>query len=239
MVRAVLILVLLILALPCQAQTEERTAMPEKGRLLWGSKMTFDSEPCCTTSSAAATDKTEAAAPGRAFRDGTILRLKLQDNRTLKITDCDDQDACEADRFRTHRLAAWWPALQYYVVKVKLWETSMAYLISEHDGRTTRVSAVPVLSPDQHFAVASAPALKKGDGVTELVDMRANPPVPFDPAAKCLQDIGVVSVGTALKWTDNSHVAFGDARLTDGKRRSLVLKITDDKNDKAEWECGS
>lgn len=239
MVRAVFVLVLLILALPCQAQTEARTEMPATGRLLWGSKMTFDNEPCCTTSPGAVIDKAEAAAPGQAFRDGTILRLKLQDNRTLKITDCSDQDACEADRFRTHRLAAWWPALQVYVLRVKLWDTSMAYLISARDGRTTRVAAVPVLSPDQHFAVASAPAVKKGDGVTELIDMRVSPPVPFEPAAKCLQNIGVVSVGTALEWTDDSHVAFRDARLADGKRRSLTLKISDDKNDKAEWECGS
>jgi hypothetical protein len=240
MVRSVLVLVLLVLALPCQAQTDGRTQMPVSGRLLWGSKMTFDNEPCCTTSEGVGpADKTEVAVPGRAFRDGTILRLKLEDKRTVKITDCDDQDACEADRFRTHRLAAWWPTLQYYVVKVNLWESSMAYLISERDGRTTRVAAVPLPSPDNRFAVASESSVKNGDGVTELIDMRVDPPVTFEPAAKCLSDAGIITVGTAFKWIDNTHVLFTAAQSTNEKRRSLTLRISDEKNDKAQWECGS
>jgi hypothetical protein len=244
MLRAVFVVVLLFLAVPCNAQTDERTAMPSTGRLLWGSKMTFDNQPCCTApQDVPSADKSEAAifaaAPGRAFREGPILKLKLEQNRTLKITDCDDRDACEADRFRTHRLAAWWPTLHYYVVNVSLWESGMAYLISERDGRTTRTSAVPILSPDKRFAVASDPSVNTGGGVTELLDMRVSPPVPFAPAAKCLQDIGLITVGTELKWTDNSHVVFSNAQLTSNRRRSFTLKIADDNNHKAEWECGS
>ena len=79
----------------------QRTATPTKG-LLWGSKMTVENDPCCTPRQGAkAGDRTEAAVlasvPDRALRDGPILKLKLQDNRVLKITDCNDQDACEAN----------------------------------------------------------------------------------------------------------------------------------------------
>src|SRR5258708_17946886 len=139
MLRPVLAVVALLLAAPSQAQTGQHTAMPSAG-LLWGSKMTIEAQPCCTAPKGAKpADQAEAAAmaaiPGRAFREGPILRLKLQDNRTLKVTDCDDQAACEADRFRKHRLAAWWPALGY-VVAVRLYQNSMAYLVSARDART-------------------------------------------------------------------------------------------------------
>ena len=179
MVRPVLVVLALFLAAPSLAQTAERTAIPSKG-LLWGSKMTIENEPCCTVPKGAkAADPSEAtalaAAADRAFREGPILRLKLQGNRTLKITDCDDQDACEADRFRKHRLAAWWPALGYYVVNVGLYEDGMAYLISERDGRTTQLAALPVLSPSGHRAVALQSNLMAGVEL-DVVDMTADPP---------------------------------------------------------------
>jgi hypothetical protein len=146
--RIVVAAVGLLATVPCDAQTDnQRTAMPSKG-LLWGSKMTIENQPI---EGSKPIDRSEAAVlatvPGRASRDGPILRLKLQDGRTLKITDCNDQNACEADRFRVHRLAAWWPAQSYYVVNVGLYEDGMAYLIAERDGQTTRVAAPPVLSP--------------------------------------------------------------------------------------------
>src|SRR6266700_6335729 len=109
MLRPVLAVLGLLLAAPTQAQTEQRTAVPSAG-LLWGSKMTIEAQPCCTAPKGAKpADQAEAAAmaavPGRAFREGPILRLKLQENRTLKITDRDDVDACHTDRVRKHRLA--------------------------------------------------------------------------------------------------------------------------------------
>ncbi len=115
--------VVLGLVTPSHAQTDkqnERSATPSKG-LLWGSKMTLESEACCAAlPGAKQPDRSESAVlfaiPDRALRDGPILKLKLQGGRTLKITDCDVEDACEAERFRTHRLAAWWPALGTYVV---------------------------------------------------------------------------------------------------------------------------
>src|SRR3981189_2447067 len=119
MLRPVLAVVGLLLAAPTQAQTEQRTAVHAAAGMVGGSKLPIEPQPCATPPKGAKpADQAEAAAmaavPGRAFREGPILRLKLQDNRTLKVTDCDDQDACEADRFRKHRLAAWWPALGYH-----------------------------------------------------------------------------------------------------------------------------
>jgi hypothetical protein len=169
-------------AAPAYAQketAEQRTATPTKG-LLWGSKMTVESEPCCTPRPGAkSVDRTEAAVlaslTDRALRDGPILKLKLQNGRILKITDCNDQDACEADRFRMHRLAAWWPTPGYYVVFVGLYEDSIAYLISERDGRTTRIAALPVLSPSRRSAVALQSNLMNGVDLN-LIDMTADPP---------------------------------------------------------------
>ena len=160
--------------------------MPSTG-LLWGSKMTIENQPCCTAPKGAKpADPSEAAAlaaiPDRAFREGPVLRLKLQDNRTLKVTDCDDQDACEADRFRKHRLAAWWPALGYYVVAVGLYEDSMAYLISERDGRTTQVAALPVLSPSGRRAVALQSNLMSGVELN-VIDLTADPPKVLEVSA--------------------------------------------------------
>jgi len=91
----------------------DRTAQPSKG-FVWGSKMTVEALPCCALPNGTLPDKDEAAVlarlSGHAFRDKDILKLELEGGRSLKITDCDDETACEADRFRRHRLVAWCPA---------------------------------------------------------------------------------------------------------------------------------
>src|SRR5260370_7972884 len=150
MARPALAVIALLLAAPSQAQTGQRTATPSTG-LLWGSKVTVETQPGCTVRKGArSADRSEAAVlatvPDRAFRQGPILKLKLQENRTLKITDCDDQSACDADQWRIHRLAAWWPALGYYVVAVGFYEDSGAFLISVPHVPTTRLPALPRLT---------------------------------------------------------------------------------------------
>ena len=157
----------------------ERTALPSKG-LLWGSKMTIETQPCCTPSPGAKvadpSDLTVIARNAdRASREGPVLRLKLQGGRSLKITDCDDEGACEADRFRKHRLVAWWPSLGYYVVGVGLYEEGLAYLVSEKDGRTTLVAAPPVLSPSGRTAVALVSNLMAGVDLN-IIDLNVEPP---------------------------------------------------------------
>ncbi len=51
----------------------------------------------------------------------------------------------------------------------------MAYLISERDGRTTRVTAVPVLSPSGRRAVALTSNLMAGVELN-LIDLSGDPP---------------------------------------------------------------
>jgi hypothetical protein len=242
MLRPVLAVVGLLLAAPTHAQTEQRTAVPTAAGMLWGSKMTIETQPCCTAPKGAKpADQAEAAAmaavPGRAFREGPILRLKLQDNRTLKVTDCDDQDACEADRFRKHRLAAWWPALGYYVVAVGLYEDSMAYLISERDGRTTQVAALPVLSPSGHRAVALQSNLMSGVELN-VIDMTADPPKVLEVSA--MPACAGAGPNSFLRpkpvWIDESHVRFEGVspQPGDNPNTKQLLRIGDGTT---EWEC--
>ena len=241
MVRPVLAVVALLLAAPSQAQTGERTATPSKG-LLWGSKMTVEAEPCCTAPKGAKpADKTEAAVlaalPDRALRDGPILKLKLQGNRTLKITDCNDLDACEADRFRVHRLAAWWPTPGYYVVRVGLYEDGMAYLVSEKDGRTTQVAAPPVLSPSTHHAVALQSNLMNGVDLN-VIDMTADPPKVLEVTA--MPTCAGAGPNSFLRpkpvWVDDSHVQFEgiSPQPGDNPKTKQLLRIG---AGTTEWEC--
>ena len=215
--------------------------MPSTG-LLWGSKMTLESQPCCTVPKGAKpADPSEAAAmaavPDRAFREGPILKLKLPENRTLKISDCDDQAACEADRFRKHRLAAWWPARGYYVVAVGLYEDSMAYLISERDARTTQVAALPVLSPSAHRAVALQSNLMSGVELNVL-DMTSDPPKVLEVSA--MPACAGAGANSFLRpkpvWIDESHVRFEGVspQPGDNPNTKQLLRIGDGTT---EWEC--
>lgn len=231
-------------AAPAGAQkdaAEPRTATPTKG-LLFGSKMTVESEPCCTPRPGAkAGDRSEtavlASVTDRALRDGPILKLKLQNGRILKITDCGDLDACEADRFRTHKLAAWWPSLHYYVVYVGLYEDSMAYLISERDGRTTHVSAVPVLSPSGHYAVALLSNLMNGVDLN-VIDMTADPPKVLEVSEMpaCAGSGPDSFPRPNPVWVDDSHVRFEGVspQPGDNPNTKQLLKIG---AGTAKWEC--
>jgi hypothetical protein len=243
MLRPVVAVFALLLAAPSQAQTQtgERTATPSTG-LLWGSKLTIENQPCCTAPKGAKpAEPSEAAAltaiPDRAFREGPVLKLKLQGNRTLKITDCDDQSACEADRFRKHRLAAWWPALGYYVVAVGLYEDNMAYLISERDGRTTQVAALPVLSPSGRRAVALQSNLMSGVELN-VVDMTADPPKVFEVTT--MPTCAGAGPNSFLRptpvWVDDSSVRFEGVspQPGDNPKTKQLLRIGDGTT---QWEC--
>ena len=237
----ILAIAAVVLAAPAQAQTPERTATPSKG-LLWGSKMTVENEPCCTAiAGAKPADKPETAVltavPDRALRDGPILTLRLQGNRTLKITDCDDLGACEADRFRVHRLAAWWPGPGYYVVKVGLYEDGMAYLISERDGRTTQVAAPPLLSPSTHHAVALQSNLMNGVELN-VIDMTADPPKVLEVTAMpaCTGARPDSFLRPQPVWVDDSHVRFEGVspQPGDNPKTKQLLRIGAGTTD---WEC--
>lgn len=241
---AALTTVVLGFAIPSQAQTErqnERTALPSKG-LLWGSKMTVEAQPCCAPiPGAKPVDQSDAAVlskmPDRASRDGPILRLKLQDGRTLKITDCNDQAACEAERFRVHRLAAWWPSQRLYVVNVGLYEDSMAYLVSERDGRTTRVTAVPVLSPSGRRAVALTSNLMAGVELN-LIDLSGDPPTVLEVSEMpaCAGTDPNAFLRPRPVWIDDSQVRFEGVSPQPGDKPNTkqLLRLG---SGSPKWEC--
>jgi hypothetical protein len=213
--RLIVTALVVLTAAPSYAQggkESARTAMPSKG-LVWGSKMTVEALPCCAAPNGKLPDKDEAAVlaklAGHVQRDDDILKLELEGGRSLKITDCADETACEADRFRKHRLVAWWPATHTYVVNVPLYEGSLAYLISEKDGRTTQVAAPPVLSPSGHHAVALESNLMTGMTLN-LIDMTADPPkvIEIDSMPACAGAGPNSFLRPKPVWVDDSHVRF-------------------------------
>lgn len=240
--RSVAALCGLILSVSVVANAQdERTGTPSKGLLL-GSKMTVENGPCCTATPGATPGDHEeakilASVGDRASRDGPILRLRLQGNRILKITDCHDLDACEADRFRAHKLAAWWPTQGYYIVKIWLYEATLAYLISERDGRTTRVAAVPVLSPSGRRAVAVESNLMTGVDL-EIIDLTANPPNVTEVSK--MPECSGARPNSFLRpkpvWIDDSHVRFEGVSPEPGANPNTkqLLRVG---SGAPEWEC--
>jgi hypothetical protein len=247
---ALFVLAVLALAAPAAAQAPAssdppaRTGQPTKG-LLFGSKMTIEKEACCTPGGRGA-DPREATVfaaardsrgKDRASRDDQVLRLRLQDGRTLKITDCDDQAACEADRYRRHRLAAWWPAQGLYVVSVGLYEDGLAYLVSEKDGRTTQVANVPVLSPSGHRAVALSSNLMNGVSL-DLIDLGVQPPrvTALEKMPTC-PGFGPNSfLRPRPVWVDDGHVRFDGTspQPGDDPNSKQLLRFG---AGKTEWVC--
>jgi hypothetical protein len=204
----------LFIAATASAQTtnwDERTAMPST-LPLWGSNVVIDNTPCCEELSKLPLKAGEDATiletmRDRAFRNGSLLVLKLEGNRSLKIVDCDDQCARGGEKFRIHELAAWWPKQRYYVVDVGLSEGRQTFLISERDGRGSRVFAPPVLSPSGRYGIAWDPSPAYGNGL-QLIDMTADPPtmldvksVPVCPGTKQQYSLRPTPV-----WTDDSHI---------------------------------
>jgi len=227
-----------------QADPQARTGTPSKG-LLFGSKMTVEKEACCAPGSRGAdpreaavfTAARDAAGKPRASREGDILRLRLSDGRTLKITDCADQTACEADRYRQHRLAAWWPNLGLYVVAVGLYEDGLAYLVSEKDGTTTRVAAVPVPSPSGRRAIALSSNLMNGVDL-DLVDLSVHPPrvTRIESMPSCKGSKPESLLRPRPVWVDEGHVRFEGAppQPDDDPNTKQLLRIG---AGKIEWEC--
>jgi hypothetical protein len=236
--RVIVAAVGLLAAVPSSAQPDnDRTAMPSKG-LLWGSKMTIESQPIQGSKPVDRSEATVlATVADRTSRDGPILRLKLQDGRTLKITDCNDPNACEADRFRRHLLAAWWPSQRLYVVNVGLYEDGMAYLISERDGRTTRVAAVPVLSPSGRRAVALQSNLMVGVDLN-LIDLSKDPPTVLEVSE--MPACAGAGPNSLLRpkpvWVDDSQVRFEGVspQPGDNPNTKQLLRLG---TDAPKWEC--
>ncbi len=113
----------------------------------------------------------------------------------------------------------------------------MAYLVSERDGRTTRVAAVPVLSPSGRRAVALQSNLMNGMEL-DVIDMTADPPKVLEvtkmPA--CAGAGPHAFLRPKPVWVDESHVRFeGESpQPGDNPRTKQLLRIG---AGTADWQC--
>ena len=127
--------------------------------------------------------------------------------------------------------------MRYYVVAVGLYEDSMAYLISERDGRTTRVAAPPVLSPSGRHAVALLSNLMSGVDLN-VIDMTADPPKVLEVSTMpACAGAGPNSFPRPKPvWVDDSHVRFEGVspQPGDNPNTKQLLRIG---AGTAEWEC--
>ena len=171
-----------------------------------------------------------------AARDRGTLRLRLEGNRYLKLTDC-DEPACDGDDTRIHRLVAWWPKQRLYVVYVGLYEESAAFLVSERDGRITMLPAPPALSPSGRQGIALVSNLMQG---VELVAIDFSRDRPSVTSITTMPDCGGAGPDSFLRpipvWTDETHVTFeGQSPLPDDKSNSKqLLRVVDGKG---QWQC--
>ena len=234
----------LLAGTPSQAQAQdpnEQWALPSSG-LLNGSRAVIENGPCCGASSGAAgiwnSDSAALAnVTGMASRDGGTLKLRLAEGRFLELTDCDDQSACAADDTRVHRLVVWWPKHRAYVVAVGLYEESVAYLISERDGRTLVTTAPPVLSPSGRQAVALVSDLMSGVDL-EIINLARDPPTLSKVAAMpACTGAGPNSLLRPIPvWIDDSEVTFKgvSAMPGDDPDARQLMRIVDGK---PQWQC--
>jgi hypothetical protein len=241
--RSIAIAVGCLLSLSAQAQTPDPDAkwtLPVAGKLD-GSTATIENKPCCTASSGTPVDQSDAAAlaaaPGLASRNGPVLTLKLADNRVLSLTDCLERSGCPVDDVHVHRLVAWWPNRQIFVLSVGMYEGSTGFLVSARTGRTLTTTAPAVLSPSGQFAVALTSNLMAGMEL-ELIDLRPDPPTlaKITSVPECKGFGPDTFLRPTPVWIDGSHVRFeGVSPQPDDKPDTKqLLRIVDGK---AVWEC--
>lgn len=204
-----------------------------------GSDVTIRNEPCCEEQRAAAAltpeAKVIAAIPEQAFREGSVLWLRLDGNRSAQIVDY-AAFVCSVDNIRWHRLVAWWPKHRYYVIDVGLYEGRHAFLISERDGRSTPVFAPPVLSPTGRYAVAADLSPAYGNDL-QIIDMSVDPPSTLEVISqRTCSGNKAMSLRPTPVGLDDSRVAFEGKPLfdNDDPGEKQVFRIFDGK---PEWEC--
>ena len=175
----------------------------------------------------------------RAYRNGIVLQLRLDGDRSLKFVDntivgesCDGYAGC-----RRHRLIGYWSRQRQYVVDVDLWEGGDTYLVSARDGRLLRVGSPPILSPSGEYAIGVDNSIAYPNGGLELIDLRKDPPtgvrlpaLPSCPGAK-----PQLWLRPDPRWLDETRIIFEGSPIApidpDAKQ---VLRIVDGK---PEWEC--
>ncbi|MFZ5778598.1 MAG: hypothetical protein ACOY4R_00135 [Pseudomonadota bacterium] len=229
-------------AAAAQDQDPSRQWILPSAGFMHGSKAVIEHRACCgpTVHDADLPDSDSAALArwsGLASRAGGVLSLKLAGNRTLTLTDCDERAGCEPDDTRVHRLVDRWPQQGLYVVSVGLYEESIAYLVSEHDGGTLVAIAPPVKSPSGRQAVALVSNLLSGVTL-QIIDLSSDPPT--TDLVTAMPDCGNAGPPAFLRplpvWTDDTHVAFeGESPLpSDNPHAKQLLRV---EGGRSQWQC--
>lgn len=231
------------LAATAAAQSQDpaqQWILPSAG-LMHGSKAAIEDRACCGPTRDADVSDSDSTALARwsgfTSRTGGVLSLKLDGDRTLTLTDCDEQSGCAADDTRIHRLVDRWPEHGLYVVSVALYEEGIAYLVSEHDGRTLVTIAPPVRSPSGRQAVALVSNLLSGVTL-QIIDLAHN--LPTAALVLTMPDCGSAEPNAFLRplpvWRDEAHVAFeGESPLAaDDPHAKQLLRVEDGKG---QWQC--
>lgn len=175
----------------------------------------------------------------RAYRNGIVLQLRLDGERSLKFVDntiagesCDGYDGC-----RKHRLIDYWPKHRQYVVDVDLWEGRDTYLVSARDGRLLRVGSPPLLSPSGEYAIGIDNSIAYPNEGVELIDLRKDPPtgirlprLPSCPGTKTQSWLR-----PDPRWLNDTRIIFEGSSIVpiDADAKQL-LRIVDGQ---PEWEC--
>jgi len=176
----------------------------------------------------------------RAYRNGIVLQLKLDNDRSLKLIDeinlgntCAGYDGC-----RRHRLLGYWPRQRQYVIDVDLWEGRDTYLISARDGRLLRVGSPPLLSPSGEYAIGVDNSIAYPNEGLELIDLRKNPPTGrrLPSLSSCTWKKPQLWLRPDPRWLDDTRVIFEgtlDPVQFDPDIKH-ILRIVDGR---LEWEC--
>lgn len=175
----------------------------------------------------------------RAYRNGIVLQLRLDGDRSLKFVDntivgesCDGYAGC-----RRHRLLGYWARQRQYVVDVDLWEGGDTYLVSARDGRLLRVGSPPIFSPSGEYAIGVDNSIAYPNGGLELIDLRKDPPtgIRLPALPSCPGVKPQLWLRPDPRWLDETRIIFEGSPIApidpDAKQ---VLRIVDGK---PEWEC--
>ena len=175
-------------------------------------------EKCCDWQSqqVAVPDSTDREAleklRGRAYRNGIVLQLQLDGDRSLKFVDntivgdsCDGYDGC-----RKHRLIGYWPKQRQYIVDVDLWEGRDTYLVSARDGRLLRVGSPPLLSPSGEYAIGVDKSIGYPNEGLELIDFRQDPPTGrrLPSLSSCPWTKPQLWLRPDPRWLDDTRIIF-------------------------------
>ena len=176
----------------------------------------------------------------RAYRNGIVLQLQLDGNRSLKFVDntivgesCEGYDGC-----RKHRLIGYWPKHRQYIVDVALWEGQETYLVSARDGRLLRIGSPPLLSPSGEYAIGVDNSIAYPNEGLELIDLRKDPPtgIRLPSLSSCPWTKPQLWLRPDPRWLDDTRIIFEgslDPVQFDPDVKH-ILRIVDGR---PEWEC--